>query len=69
QGKLSSILVELHNEGKTLIVVEHNLHFLLSIADVVLVLQNGELLAEGSPTEIQNNKRVIAAYLGDEYAA
>ena len=69
QGKLSSILVDLHNEGRTLIVVEHNLHFLLSIADVVIVLQNGELLAEGTPYEIKNDQRVISAYLGDEYAA
>jgi ABC-type branched-subunit amino acid transport system ATPase component len=69
QGKLSSILVDLHNEGRTLIVVEHNLHFLLSIADVVIVLQNGELLAEGTPNEIKNDQRVISAYLGDEYAA
>ena len=69
QGKLSAILMDLHNEGKTLIVVEHNLHFLLSIADMVIVLQNGELLAEGTPKEIKTDPRVIAAYLGDEYAA
>lgn len=69
QGKLSSILTELHSEGRTLIVVEHNLHFLLSIADAVIVLQNGRLLAEGTPKAIQKDQRVIAAYLGDDYAA
>lgn len=69
QGKLSSILIDLHREGRTLIVVEHNLHFLLSIADAVIVLQNGELLAEGTPKDIRNDPRVIAAYLGDEHAA
>lgn len=69
QGKLSSILVDLRKEGRTLIVVEHNLHFLLRIADTVIVLQNGELLAQGTPQEIKNDQRVIAAYLGDEYAA
>lgn len=69
QGKLSSILVELNKDGKTLIVVEHNLHFLLSISDAVIVLQNGQLLAEGSPKDIKKDPRVIAAYLGDEYAA
>lgn len=69
QGKLSSILESLHKEGRTLIVVEHNLHFLLKIADAVIVLQNGQLLAEGTPQEIKNDQKVIAAYLGDEYAA
>jgi len=69
QKKLSDILVDLHREGCTLVVVEHNLHFLLSIADSVVVLQNGELLAKGSPQEIRSNADVIAAYLGDEHAA
>lgn len=69
QKKLSDILVDLHRGGCTLIVVEHNLHFLLSIADCVVVLQNGELLATGSPQEIRSNPDVIAAYLGDEHAA
>lgn len=69
QKKLSDILVDLHCGGCTLIVVEHNLHFLLSIADCVVVLQNGELLATGSPQEIRSNPDVIAAYLGDEHAA
>ncbi len=69
QGKLSDILVRLHADGTTLIVVEHNLHFLLRIADSVLVLQNGELLAQGSPQEIRSDKKVVAAYLGNDHAA
>ncbi len=69
QSKLSRILVDLHAEGRTLIVVEHNLHFLLQIADSVVVLQNGQLLAQGSPSEIKSDERVISAYLGSEHAA
>lgn len=69
QGKLSTILGELHKEGRTLIVVEHNLHFLLSIADTVIVLQQGELLASGTPQDIKTDPKVVAAYLGDEHAA
>lgn len=69
QGKLSKILVDLHKEGRTLIVVEHNLHFLFSIADKVIVLQQGQLLSSGTPQEIQTDPKVIAAYLGDEHAA
>ena len=69
QGKLSDILIGLHNEGTTLIVVEHNLHFLLRIADSIVVLRNGELLAHGSPPEIKSDERVVAAYLGADHAA
>ena len=69
QKKLSDLLVELHAEGTTMIVVEHNLHFLLKIADTVVVLQNGELLSQGTPEEIKADKNVIAAYLGVENAA
>tara|TARA_R110002096_G_scaffold267647_1_gene461396 strand:- start:14266 stop:15039 length:774 start_codon:yes stop_codon:yes gene_type:complete len=69
QARLSQILVDLHAEGRTLIVVEHNLQFLLRIADSIIVLQHGELLAEGTPQEIKSDKKVIAAYLGAEHAA
>ena len=69
QGKLSDILVDLHKEGRTLIVVEHNLHFLLKIAQKVIVLQSGQLLAEGSPDQIKSHPGVIAAYLGEDHAA
>ncbi|MEM6887041.1 MAG: ABC transporter ATP-binding protein [Pseudomonadota bacterium] len=69
QGKLSKILVDLHDEGRTLIVVEHNLHFLFSIADEIIVLQRGELLSSGTPQEIRSDPKVVAAYLGDEHAA
>ncbi len=69
QNKLSSLLVELNREGVTMIVVEHNLRFLLEIADRVVVLQNGELLSQGSPQDIRSDPKVIAAYLGADHAA
>jgi ABC-type branched-subunit amino acid transport system ATPase component len=69
QKRLSALLVELHREGVTLVVVEHNLHFLLGIADRVVVMTNGERLAEGSPEEIRKDPRVINAYLGADHAA
>mgnify|MGYP003624686543 CR=1 FL=1 len=55
--------------GGELRMVEHNLQFLLRIADSIIVLQHGELLAEGTPQEIKSDKKVIAAYLGAEHAA
>ncbi|ARU02501.1 branched-chain amino acid transport system ATP-binding protein/branched-chain amino acid transport system permease protein [Loktanella sp. PT4BL] len=67
QVKLSEILVQLHADGTTLIVVEHNLAFLLNIADSVVVLQNGALLAEGDPDSIRHDPAVISAYLGADH--
>ncbi|MBE3640199.1 ABC transporter ATP-binding protein [Mangrovicoccus algicola] len=69
QGKLSEILAGLHAAGTTLVVVEHNLGFLMSLADSVVVLQNGALLAEGAPADIRRDPAVIAAYLGADHDA
>ena len=69
QESLAGILLALHRDGMTLIVVEHNLRFLLELADTVLVLTGGERLARGSPAEIRSDPRVVSAYLGGEHAA
>jgi branched-chain amino acid transport system ATP-binding protein/branched-chain amino acid transport system permease protein len=67
QLKLAEILAQLHAEGTTLIVVEHNLAFLLDLADSIVVLQNGALLAEGDPDSIRRDPAVISAYLGADH--
>lgn len=69
QERLAELLTELHHDGMTVVVVEHNLHFLLALADQVLVLTHGQLLTQGPPAEIRTDPAVISAYLGDEYAA
>lgn len=47
------------------IVVEHNMRFLMPLADSIVVMASGRVLAEGDPQSIRNNAAVIAAYLGD----
>ncbi len=53
--------------GVTLFVIEHNMPVIMSLADNIYCLANGRLLAHGSPEEIQNDERVINAYLGGHY--
>jgi ABC-type branched-subunit amino acid transport system ATPase component len=52
----------------TLLVVEHNMRVMMALAHSVTVMQNGAVIAEGTPAEIQRNRAVIDAYLGEEEA-
>lgn len=51
----------------TLVFIEHDMDMVFGIAQTVRVLQQGALLAEGTPEEIRANKKVITAYLGEEF--
>jgi ABC-type branched-subunit amino acid transport system ATPase component len=59
-------LKELKEKGKTILFVEHNMDFVMKIADKVIVMDSGETIAEGPPKIVQTNKRVLDAYLGKE---
>jgi branched-chain amino acid transport system ATP-binding protein len=50
--------------GITLFIIEHNMRVIMNMADTIYCLAHGELLAQGTPDEIQNDQRVIDAYLG-----
>jgi branched-chain amino acid transport system ATP-binding protein len=54
------------SERITLLVIEHNMRVMMALAHTVTVMQNGGVIAEGKPSEIQRNRTVIDAYLGDE---
>jgi len=59
-------LIQRVTEGKTLIIVEHDMEVVFSIADRISVLYYGKILASGLPGEIRNDQRVKDAYLGEE---
>ena len=50
--------------GITLFIIEHNMRVIMNMADKIYCLAHGEMLAEGTPAEIQDDQRVIDAYLG-----
>jgi branched-chain amino acid transport system ATP-binding protein len=64
--ELAALIRTLHEQGKSVIVIEHNMAFAMGLCQRVIVLAQGEIIAEGTPTQVQANEKVINAYLGQE---
>ena len=63
--EIAKVLRRLKEKGETILLIEHDMNFTLNIADQVIVVEKGKVIAEGKPEEIKNNPRVLEAYLGE----
>ena len=64
--ELVQLIRELRSNDKTIMLVEHDMDTVMTLADRIIVLDFGAKIAEGTPSEIQSNAKVIKAYLGED---
>jgi branched-chain amino acid transport system ATP-binding protein len=64
-AELVETVRKIRDQGVTIIMIEHVMHAVMNVSERILVLDYGELIAEGTPQEIAGNEKVIEAYLGD----
>ncbi|WP_292933358.1 ABC transporter ATP-binding protein [Noviherbaspirillum sp.] len=66
---LAELIRKMVRTGLTVCLIEHKMSMIMNLADKIMVLNYGEKIAEGTPSEIRSNPVVIEAYLGSEHAA
>jgi ABC-type branched-subunit amino acid transport system ATPase component len=65
--RIGEMIRELNARGKTFLIVEHNMPFVLGLCNPILVLARGQTIASGPPDEVQRDSQVLDAYLGEDF--
>jgi len=62
---IAKFLLDLKKQKQTILLIEHDMPFTFFVADIIIVINAGYIIAQGPPREIKENKEVLEAYLGD----
>jgi len=64
KGVLRQLIERIRTDGRTVLLIEHDVKLVMGLCDAVTVLDYGKVIAQGTPLEVQRNEQVIDAYLG-----
>ncbi|MDQ0218676.1 ABC transporter ATP-binding protein [Peribacillus cavernae] len=64
--QLIEVILKMREDGLTFVFVEHDMETVMSMSDRIVVMDNGVKIGEGTPEEVYQNPKIVAAYLGDE---
>lgn len=66
--EMSDVIAGIHAQGTGVVMIEHVMSAVMALSQRIIVLNQGEVIAAGTPEEVRNNEQVIEAYLGKKYA-